>query len=82
MAVHTLYGSLYKIMYFISSYLRVIKLSQQIDLIADNMAIFGRVGTVQANCVNFSQFGYSKPLGHEESGRRPLLPKPEQQRTE
>jgi hypothetical protein len=35
---------------------RVINLLYLIVLIAHNMANFGRVGTVQANCVNFSQF--------------------------
>lgn len=35
---------------------RVIKLLYLIVLIADNVAIFGCVGTVQPNCANFSQF--------------------------
>jgi hypothetical protein len=35
---------------------RVIKLPHTIVFIAYNMPIFGCVGTVQANCVNFSQF--------------------------
>jgi len=47
---------------------RVIKLLYPIGLIADNLAIFGCVETVQANCVNFSQFGCSRSLGREEPG--------------
>jgi hypothetical protein len=35
---------------------RVIELLYLIVLIADNVAIFGCVGTVQVNCANFSLF--------------------------
>src|SRR5208283_459189 len=35
---------------------RVIELLHHVVFIAHNMPIFGCVGTVQANCVNFSQF--------------------------
>jgi len=48
---------------------RVIKLLYLIVSIADNVASFGCVGTVQANCTNFSQFRCCKSLGHEEVAR-------------
>jgi pimeloyl-ACP methyl ester carboxylesterase len=35
---------------------RVIELLHHVVFIAHNMPIFGCVGTVQANCVNFSEF--------------------------
>ena len=44
---------------------RVIKLLYLIVLIADNVAILGCVGTVQANCANFRQFRCYKSLGHD-----------------
>jgi hypothetical protein len=47
----------------------VIKLLYLIVLIADTVALFGCVGTVQANCANFSQFCCCKSLGHEELAR-------------
>jgi hypothetical protein len=45
---------------------RVRKLLHHIVFIAHNTPIFGCVGTVQANCVNFSQFGCYRSLGHDE----------------
>jgi hypothetical protein len=47
----------------------VIKLLYLIVLIADNVAIFGCVETVQPNCANFSQFDCYNSLGHEELAR-------------
>jgi hypothetical protein len=53
----------------------VINFLYHIVFIAHNIPIFGCVGTVQVNCVNFSQFGCYRSLGHEEPGASPLLPK-------
>ena len=47
----------------------MIKLLYLLVLIADNMATFRCVGTVQENCANFSQFRCYKSLGHEELAR-------------
>jgi hypothetical protein len=48
---------------------RVTELLYLIVFIADNVESFGCVGTVQANCANFSQFCCCNPFGHEELAR-------------
>src|SRR5580658_9105934 len=53
---------------------RVIKLLYHIVFIAHNMPIFGCVGTVQASCVNFSQFCLLPvPWARGTGARRPFF---------
>lgn len=54
---------------------RVIKALYLIVLIGDTIAIVGCAGTVQANCVNFSNFAATSPFGTRNWGASPLLPK-------
>jgi len=53
---------------------RVIKLLYLIVFIADNLAFFDCVGTVQVNCANFSRC--SKSLGHEGTSSANLRVRP------